>query len=127
MIVGIGIDIIEVDRVADKIVKDNGFREKVFSANEIIFCEAKGLNKAQHYAGRFAAKEAFLKATGQGLLLSHELNEIEIITNADGKPDIHFHDKLATILPKEWEVMVSLSHIQSAACAVVIIESNSNA
>lgn len=122
MIVGVGIDIIEVERMADKIGKGNGFREKVFSPNEITYCEAQGPNRAQHYAARFAAKEAFLKATGQGLQLSHELNEIEVVTNDDGKPDIHFRNKLATDLPKSWKVLVSLSHVQSAACAVVIIE-----
>ncbi|HET6544729.1 MAG TPA: 4'-phosphopantetheinyl transferase superfamily protein, partial [Chryseolinea sp.] len=61
MIVGIGIDMIEVDRVLEKVDKDNGFREKVFSAGEIEICEAN--RKAEKYAARFAAKEAFLKAT----------------------------------------------------------------
>ena len=122
MIIGVGIDIIEVERVAEKVNKDSGFREKVFSPNEISFCEAKGPNQAQHYAARFAAKEAFLKATGHGLQLSHELNEIEVVTNDDGKPEIHFRKKLANDLPKNWKVLVSLSHVQSTACAVVIIE-----
>ena len=125
MIIGVGIDIIEVERVSEKISKDNGFRQKVFSTSEIEFCESKGINKAQHYAARFAAKEAFLKATGRGLQLSHELNEIEILTDADGKPDVHLNGKLKSVLEQEkWRMHVSLSHIQSTACAVVVIESN---
>lgn len=60
MITGIGTDLIEVERVAGKINKEEGFRELVFSPAEIAYCETK-TNKFQHYAARFAAKEAFLK------------------------------------------------------------------
>jgi holo-[acyl-carrier protein] synthase len=123
MIVGVGIDIIEIERVAEKILRNNGFRKKVFSENEIAYCESNGLNRMQHYAARFAAKEAFLKATGQGLLLSHDLNEIEVTVNDQGKPSINLTGALAD-LPKKhnWIFHLSLSHIQSAACAVVVIE-----
>ena len=125
MIIGVGIDIIEVERVAEKISKDNGFREKVFSKSEIDFCEEKGATKAQHYAARFSAKEAFLKATGMGMLLSNELNEIEVIVNGEGKPNINLTGKLS-LLTKErkWSIHLSLSHVSSMSCAVVVIESN---
>jgi holo-[acyl-carrier protein] synthase len=123
MIVGIGIDIIEVERVAEKIAKGNGFKEKVFSLNEIEFCEGKGSNKAQHYAVRFAAKEAFLKATGKGLQLSHELHEIEVVNNENGKPEIRLKGGLANDFAKnKWTVHVSLSHVRLNACSVVVIE-----
>jgi holo-[acyl-carrier protein] synthase len=59
MITGIGIDMIEVERIAGKIGKEQGFRELVFSVNEINYCET-ATNKYEHYAARFAAKEAFL-------------------------------------------------------------------
>ncbi len=65
MIFGTGIDIIEVERVRDRIASGNGFREYVFSEREIEYCETKA-NKYEHYAARFAAKEAFLKALGTG-------------------------------------------------------------
>ncbi len=122
MIVGIGIDIVEVDRIAERILKD-GFREKIFSRNEIDFCESKGTNKAQHYAARFAAKEAFLKATGKGMLLSNELNEIEVRTNENGKPEINLTGSL-TFFPEEkkWKIHLSLSHIRDTACAMVVLE-----
>jgi holo-[acyl-carrier protein] synthase len=123
MIEGIGIDIIEVERVAEKILRDNGFKEKVFSKNEIEYCEGAGSNKMQHYASRFAAKEAFLKATGKGLLLSHELHEIEIISNTDGKPDIKLLGSLAKLAKENhWAFHLSMSHIKSSACSVVVIE-----
>jgi holo-[acyl-carrier protein] synthase len=122
MIAGIGIDIVEVDRIAEKISKD-GFRGKVFSKNEIDFCESKGANKAQHYAARFAAKEAFLKTTGKGLLLSNELNEIEVAVNEDGKPEIQLTGSLALLAEeRKWKIHLSLSHIHSTACAAVVLE-----
>src|SRR4051812_43953536 len=87
MILGTGIDIIEVDRVAEKVSKNNGFLEKVFSAAEIEFCAGKK-KPAEHYAARFAAKEAFLKATGKGLMLSHHLHQIQVTHDDLGKPHI---------------------------------------
>jgi len=124
MIIGVGIDIIEVERVAEKILKGQGFCENVFSKREIDFCEQKGANKAQHYAARFSAKEAFLKATGMGLLLSHELNEIEVTVTPDGKPNISLAGNLSPLTKeKKWNIHLSLSHINSIACAMVVIES----
>ena len=124
MIIGLGIDIIEVDRVAEKIKKDNGFREKIFSFDEIRNCEASD-NSAQNYAGRFAAKEAFLKATGEGLALTHELHLIEVLSNESGKPIIKLNGILEQYRrERNWTTIhVSISHIKEAATAVVIIES----
>lgn len=123
MIIGTGIDIIEVARVAEKIGKGNGFKEKIFSRAEIEFCESKK-NKAENYAARFAAKEAFLKATGLGLTLGYELNEIEIVNDTQGKPFVKLRgdfERQAT--GSGWnKIHLSLSHVQAMACAVVIIE-----
>lgn len=125
MIIGLGIDIIEVDRVDQKLSKNQGFREKVFSEGEIEFCESKGANKAQHYAARFAVKEAFLKATGKGLQLSHELREIEIKTTEEGRPELNLSQRVKqSIDHKNFKILVSMSHLQSTACAVVILETN---
>lgn len=123
MIIGTGIDIIEVDRVAEKLGKGNGFREKVFSENEIAFCETMA-NKAEHYAARFAAKEAFLKATGRGLHETYDLFEIEVTNDDLGKPYIRLAGVLATkAVTNRWKkIHVSLSHLKTIACAVVIIE-----
>jgi holo-[acyl-carrier protein] synthase len=122
MIVGIGIDMIEVQRVMDKVNKDNGFKEMVFSSNEIQFCNAN--RAAENYAARFAAKEAFLKATGLGLLLGNDLCNIEVVNDANGKPEINLFGIFKTHAEKNgWnKIHVSLSHLQQVACAVVIIE-----
>jgi holo-[acyl-carrier protein] synthase len=123
MILGVGIDMIEVKRVMEKIDRGNGFREKIFSAQEIAFCEARK-NKGENYAARFAAKEAFLKATGLGLTLSHQLCDIEVCNDPNGKPFMTlggtFRDKAIEL---HWnKIHVSISHLQDVACAVVILE-----
>jgi holo-[acyl-carrier protein] synthase len=122
MIVGVGIDMIEVDRVMEKVGRNNGFKEKVFSKNEIEFCDSN--RKSENYAARFAAKEAFLKATGFGLLLGNDLSQIEIISDANGKPSINLTGEFKQQADKNgWtKIHVSLSHLQQVACAVVIIE-----
>ena len=123
MIIGIGIDIIEVDRVRRNVEKNNGFTEKVFSVAEISFCELQH-DKAQHYAARFAAKEAFLKATGKGLLLGLELHDIEIAADESGKPVLNLRGDFGQYAKAQgWTgIHVSLSHVQAMACAMVIIE-----
>ena len=123
MIYGIGIDQIEVERVAEKIGKESGFKELVFSPTEIGYCEAK-TNKFEHYAARFAAKEAFFKAMGTGWRNGTAFNEIEIINNKEGKPGISFlgNTKLSIDELKLGKISVSLSHLKTMASAVVIIE-----
>jgi len=123
MIAGIGIDLIEVERVAEKIAKENGFRELVFSANEIAYCESK-THKYEHYAARFAAKEAFFKAIGTGWLTNTAFNEVEIMNNKDGKPEICFLGLTKTTIDaiNIINIQVSLTHIKTASAAIVIIE-----
>ncbi len=123
MILGVGIDIIEVHRVLEKVDKGNGFKEKIFSKSEVEFCESKA-NRGEHYAARFAAKEAFLKASGIGLGLGFELAEVEVVHDTNGKPMLNlignFQEKA---VQHNWnKIHVSLSHVQNMACAVVIIE-----
>jgi holo-[acyl-carrier protein] synthase len=123
MIFGIGTDMIEVERVAEKIGKNAGFRELVFSKEEITYCEAK-TNKYEHYAARFAAKEAFFKALGTGWKNGTAFNEIEITNNEIGKPAISFLGKTAKAIAgmKLGKILVSLSHLKTLASATVIIE-----
>jgi len=123
MIVGIGIDMIEVDRVQAKIDRNDAFRNSVFSKEEIDWCE-KQANKGENYAARFAAKEAFLKATGRGLLLGIELSNIEIVNDAAGKPSLRLNGVFREEAQKcNWNrIHVTLSHLKATACAVVIIE-----
>ena len=123
MIFGIGTDLIEVERVADKMEKKAGFKELVFSADEIIYCEARTF-KYEHYAARFAAKEAFLKALGTGWRTGTAFNEIEIYNDEEGKPEMRFHGITATTVAdlKLGKIFLSLSHLKTMACAMVIIE-----
>ena len=66
MIIGLGTDIIEIERVRKAVAKKN-FRENVFTEREREYCESRGKNSAASYAARFAAKEAFFKALGTGI------------------------------------------------------------
>ncbi|MFN8242417.1 MAG: holo-ACP synthase [Ferruginibacter sp.] len=123
MIAGLGIDLIETERVAEKIGKDSGFRELVFSAAEIAYCETRA-NKYEHYAARFAAKEAFFKAIGTGWVNGTAFNEVEVLHDAAGKPHLHFLGKTADTVKKlqPGSITVSLSHVKTMATAIVIIE-----
>jgi holo-[acyl-carrier protein] synthase len=123
MIAGLGIDIIEVERVATKISRQSGFRELVFSPKEIDYCEAKA-HKFVHYAARFAAKEAFFKAMGTGWIAGTAFNEVEITHDDQGKPELSLLGRTKESM-SSWgdiKILVSLSHLQTMATAVVIIE-----
>jgi len=121
--ISVGIDMIEVDRVQEKTAKNSGFRELVFSAGEITYCESK-THKFEHYAARFAAKEAFFKALGTGWLQGTAFNEVEIYHDINGKPAIRFLGETAATIEalNPGNIAVSLTHLKSIASAVVIIE-----
>lgn len=123
MIFGIGTDIIEVERVGKQISKVNGFKEKIFTPNEIKYCESRK-NKAQNYAARFAAKEAFFKAIGTGWRGGLAFNEIEVVNNELGKPEINLYGETKKLIEKDRieNIYVSLSHVKNLASAIVILE-----
>lgn len=123
MIAGLGTDIIDVERIQTRIGKENGFRELVFSAKEIAYCESKA-NKFEHYAARFAAKEAFFKALGTGWLNGTAFSEVEISNEPNGKPVIVLLGETAGTLAAMGlgNISVSLSHLKNIATATVIIE-----
>ncbi|MDB5022625.1 MAG: acpS [Mucilaginibacter sp.] len=120
---GVGIDMIEVGRVAEKINKESGFRELVFSKTEIAYCESKK-NKFEHYAARFAAKEAFFKALGTGWAENTLFSEVEIINNKEGKPEVSLSGSTLETISSMGikKILVSLSHIKTMASAVVLVE-----
>ncbi len=123
MLAGLGTDLTEVERIAEKINKRSGFREMVFSKTEIAYCESK-TNKFEHYAARFAAKEAFFKALGTGWLEGTHFNEVEITNDESGKPTLVLLAETKKTL-SAWgisRILVSLSHLKTIASAVVIIE-----
>jgi len=91
-IFGTGIDIVEVDRISSSIEKlGDAFAKKVLHPNELkIYLATK--RQAHYLAKRFAAKEAFAKAFGTGIVEGVTLPRIEIVNNQDGKPEIVLHD-----------------------------------
>lgn len=114
---------IEVERVASKIGKEQGFREMVFSKEEIDYCESKP-HKFEHYAARFAAKEAFFKALGTGWAKGTAFKEISIFNNELGKPEIKLIGETANTLQhlQPSKINISLSHLKNIAAAIVLIE-----
>ena len=123
MILGIGIDHIEVERVKARINDNEGLREKLFTPREIEYCESKKF-AAQHYAARFAAKEAFFKAVGTGWRNGMAFDEVEITNDDLGRPDLVLHGRAGkTIRENEvTNIQVSLSHTKDFASAIVTLE-----
>ena len=121
MIIGIGTDIIEIERIK-KAVEREHFKNKVFTKIEQNYSESRGNRSAASYAARFAAKEAFFKAMGTGI--NTNLTDVEIINNENGQPEIFLHGKLfqaAKNLSVE-KIFLSLSHSREYATAVVAVE-----
>lgn len=123
MILGIGTYIIEVDRIRKVMERDLGFREKIFTPGEIAYCESKRI-KYPHYAARFSAKEAFLKAIGTGWRFGIRFAEIEVIHDPLGKPEIRVTGKAEAWCKRKSvsKIHVSLSHLKEMATAVVLVE-----
>ena len=124
MIYGIGTDMIEVGRIAKQVDGNTRFKEKLFSAREIAYCESFKMNKAQHYAARYAAKEAFFKAIGTGYRGGIAFHEISVENDELGKPSLVLSGKALKYADRHalGKIHVSLSHLKDLANAVVIIE-----
>lgn len=124
MIVSIGIDIIEVYRIGETISRTPRFLERVFTADERRYCEAKGAAAAQSYAARFAAKEAFLKALKTGWRGKITWHDIEVVSDADGVPSLKIEGEARRILDALGanQIHLSLSHTTEHAVAQVILE-----
>lgn len=123
MIYGIGTDIVDVARMAQKLAKENGLKEKAFTLSEIVYCESKS-QPAVHFAARFAAKEALSKALGTGWVGQCEITDVEIINSPDGKPDFRFQPVVQKILMEAGieKVHLSISHTKEVAMAMVVLE-----
>ena len=123
MIVGVGTDIIEISRMK-KAVEREHFKNRVYTKLEQNYCESRGKNSAASYAARFAAKEAFFKAIGTGIIFS--LTEVEIINNEVGQPKIFLHGATAQLAEEKGieKIFVSLSHSLEYATAVAVLEKN---
>ncbi len=121
MIIGIGNDIIEIERVR-RAVSSEHFKSKVFTINEQNYCESRGVQSAVSYAARFAAKEAFFKALGTGIFTA--LTNVEILNNDSGQPQIFLYGTAKDFAEKLHvkKIFVSLSHCHEYATAFAVLE-----
>ena len=122
MIVGLGTDIVEVERIA-RMITDHGdhFLNRVFTSEEIRHCQPRR-EPAPHYAGRWAAKEAVMKVLGTGF--THEVGwtDIEIRVKPSGQPFIELHGttrRVATDLGVD-EILITISHTKHYATATAV-------
>lgn len=120
MIIGIGTDIIEIDRIEKAINRNNGFLDKVFTAREIEMFKERNM-RAEVIAGNFAAKEAVSKALGTGFR-GFSLVDIEILRDQLGKPIVYLSDDMEKIINANHRINVSISHNRTAAIAFVVLE-----
>ncbi len=120
MIKGIGIDICDIERFKKAVKKNRKFLARIFSAGEIAYCRVKK-NAVLHYAGRFAVKEAFIKAVSTDKSIA--LNEIEVANDGFGKPEIVLSPRIKGLLrsKKGKKLSISISHTHDAAAAVCVI------
>lgn len=123
MILGIGTDIIEIARMERSLSKGEAFKRLVFASEEISYCEAQGNSKAS-YSGRFAAKEAFLKALGTGWVGEMKLFDIIVLNNEEGKPYFNLKNEVKKEAESRGDISIhlSISHSEIHATAVVVIE-----
>ena len=121
MIIGIGTDIIEINRIEKAIMRTSSFIEKSFTSNEIEYFKSKGL-KGNVIAGNFAAKEAISKAIGTGFR-GFGLKDIEVLRDELGKPVVNLSYKIYKLLDiKEFNIHVSISHSKENAIAYAVME-----
>jgi holo-[acyl-carrier protein] synthase len=127
MIISTGVDLAEVDRIQAAIEHPRiglRFRNRVFTASEIAYCEKKQRGKFESYAGRFAAKEAVMKALGRGWGAKVRWLDIEVARARSGKPEIMLHDKTANLAAelgiRRWAL--SITHTKQHGLAYVIAE-----
>ena len=115
-----GVDIIEIERVKNSIEETEGkFCERVFTQKEIEYCESKKVQKYQHYAARFAAKEAVLKAISQLLESKFDIEwkQIEVLNDENGRPYVNILKQRLNID----NIDISISHCKTYAVASVVV------
>ncbi|MGH7832677.1 MAG: holo-ACP synthase [Candidatus Binatia bacterium] len=127
MIVSVGIDMIEIERITSALenpVTGARFRDRVYTQNEIRYCERKQRRKYESYAARFAAKEAVMKALGRGWGSRVGWRDIEVVNQPSGAPKIHLHDKAADLARERGigDFSISITHTDNHAMAYVIAQ-----
>lgn len=124
MIFGVGIDIIEIERIKSSIEKfDQIFLNKIFTKTELEYCESKK-NKYQHFAARFAAKEAISKALATGWSKGFRWKDVDIYNEKSGMPNVKLHGNLKDFLGKDKSLKITISHSQHYVTCFAIIYAN---
>ena len=121
MIVGIGNDIIDIERI-EKAISKEGFKDKIYTQRELENIKKRG-NRAETYAGVFSAKEAISKAIGTGVR-EFSLTDLEILNDDLGKPYVAVSEKLDKIIKdkkEDYQIEISISHSKKYATAVAIV------
>ncbi len=123
MIFGIGTDIIEVARMEQRLSQSQELRDKLFTSREQAYSDERS-TIYQHYAARFAAKEAFFKALGTGYRYGMAFHEIEVVNDELGKPTIITHGKVSEFIAQHGirHIHLSISHVKEMASALVVLE-----
>lgn len=124
MILGMGVDLVEVDRVREAVLRQGDrFVQRVFTESEVMYCRAHA-EPGPHWAARWAAKEAVAKAFGTGMGASLGWREVEVLRDAQGAPQVRLTGRALVLLAERGgqRVHVSLSHTGQHAMAVAIIE-----
>lgn len=126
MILGVGVDIIEIRRIKSALEKNNSFLEKIFVNTEIEYLKSRNL-RPEYIAGRFAAKEAVSKALGTGFR-GFDFKDIIIESTTLGKPIVVLKGKAKLIAQKngEYNLHLSISHGEDNAVAYAVLEVNPN-
>ena len=125
MILGIGVDVCDVARIRKALEASTGarFRERVFTAHEQTYCEARRRGRFASYAARFAAKEAAMKALGTGWGDGVAWRDFEVV-RAGGAPRLVLHGRAAELARERgmarW--LLALSHTETSALASVVVE-----
>lgn len=121
-----GIDIIEVERIEKVFSKHENFIRRVYTENEVKYCQSKK-NCFQHYAARFASKEAVLKAFGTGLRGKMKWTDIETLNEESGRPYVNLYGRARELAMEKniGEISISLSHCNDYAVAHVLLVPNS--
>jgi len=125
MIIAVGIDIVDVKRMSRTLKTYKGrFREKYFTSSEREYCSSQS-KPAQHYAVRFAAKEALYKALGEPWPQGVGHRDVEVASSDEGSPSLKLSHELKEAFAKKGmtNIHLSLSHTAKLAVAVVIVES----
>jgi len=107
----------------EMVSKGRQYLEAIFTAKEMDYCDGKA-RKSEHYAARYAAKEAILKALGTGWRDGLAYSDIEVINDGLGKPEVFLHGEVKELMDRLHinRTFVSLSHIREMAIALAILE-----